>query len=413
MARDGRGGRRAPRGPDAGARAQHRRGRAHARVLREHTYARRQSRWSGSWPATRWRHEDRLPRPLDHFVVGQRPRDELPRARRGSRCARPRCAVPRARRPLVRGPAATCRPRRAGGRSSTSRSTSSHAGSRESSPAPTSSSSARTCRAGWQSPNGRSRSPAERSRFYDIDTPVTLEKLAAGDEEYLSRALVPRFDLYLSFTGGPLLARIEDEYGAAARPAVLLHGRSRGCTGRSRGRRSGCSATWAPTAPTASRRSRRSCWSPPARRARARFVVAGPQYPPETAWPGNVQRFEHLPPAAHPDFYARQRFTLNVTRAGMVEAGYSPSVRLFEAAACGVPDHQRRLGGARRLLRSRPRRSSSPTGPPTSSISSTGLAERARAIGAAARARVVADHSPERRAQELEEHVRALALVAP
>jgi len=31
------------------------------------------------------------------------------------------------------------------------------------------------------------------------------------------------------------------------------------------------------------------------------------------------------------------RFTLNLTRAEMIQAGYSPSVRLFEAAACGVP----------------------------------------------------------------------------
>jgi spore maturation protein CgeB len=36
-------------------------------------------------------------------------------------------------------------------------------------------------------------------------------------------------------------------------------------------------------------------------------------------------------------FYNEQRFTLNLTRAAMVATGYSPSVRLFEAGACGVP----------------------------------------------------------------------------
>ena len=50
--------------------------------------------------------------------------------------------------------------------------------------------------------------------FWDIDTPVTVAKLEAGDEEYLSRQLVPRFDLYLSFTGGALLDRIRSEFGA-------------------------------------------------------------------------------------------------------------------------------------------------------------------------------------------------------
>jgi spore maturation protein CgeB len=69
----------------------------------------------------------------------------------------------------------------------------------------------------------------------------------------------------------------------------------------------------------------------------ADFVVAGPQYPSSIDWPANVRRIEHLPPAEHRAFYNRQRFTLNITRADMIAAGYSPSVRLFEAAACGTP----------------------------------------------------------------------------
>src|SRR5690606_1049926 len=68
-----------------------------------------------------------------------------------------------------------------------------------------------------------------------------------------------------------------------------------------------------------------------------RFVVAGPQYPREIQWPLNVERIEHLPPDKHRGFYNSQRYTLNVTRADMIAAGYSPSVRLFEAAACGIP----------------------------------------------------------------------------
>ena len=76
----------------------------------------------------------------------------------------------------------------------------------------------------------------------------------------------------------------------------------------------------------------------PARRASSlRFVVAGPQYPASIDWPANVERIEHVPPEAHPSFYAESRFTLNVTRADMVRAGHSPSVRLFEATACATP----------------------------------------------------------------------------
>jgi spore maturation protein CgeB len=42
-------------------------------------------------------------------------------------------------------------------------------------------------------------------------------------------------------------------------------------------------------------------------------------------------------PPEHPAFYSSSTLTLNVTRAAMVEMGYCPSGRLFEAAACGTP----------------------------------------------------------------------------
>jgi spore maturation protein CgeB len=50
--------------------------------------------------------------------------------------------------------------------------------------------------------------------FYDIDTPVTLAKLARGETEYLAPSLIPRYRLYLSFTGGPTLERLERDFGS-------------------------------------------------------------------------------------------------------------------------------------------------------------------------------------------------------
>ncbi len=63
-------------------------------------------------------------------------------------------------------------------------------------------------------------------------------------------------------------------------------------------------------------------------------MVAGPQYPASGAWPINVERIEHLPPSDHAAFYSSLGWALNLTRADMRAAGWSPSVRLFEAAAC-------------------------------------------------------------------------------
>ncbi len=173
--------------------------------------------------------------------------------------------------------------------------------------------------------------------FYDIDTPVTLAKLARGDEEYLSRDLIARYDLYLSFSGGPILDRLEREFGSPrARPLYCSFDPDLYFPD--------------PNAPPAWDLGYLGTYSDdrqptldallvqPARELpNNRFVVAGPQYPPGIAWPANVERIEHLPPASHRAFYCRQKWTLNVTRADMIRAGYSPSVRLFEAAACGVP----------------------------------------------------------------------------
>src|SRR4051812_7667201 len=172
--------------------------------------------------------------------------------------------------------------------------------------------------------------------FYDIDTPVTLAALDRGSCEYLTKELVPGFDLYLSFTGGPTLDRIERQLGSPRARAFycLVDADAYAPRDLPRTWDLGYLGTYSDDRqPTLD-----ALLLEPARRTPQRsYVVAGPQYPDDIAWPANVERIDHLPPAEHPGFYNAQRLTLNVTRADMVAAGWSPSVRLFEAAACGVP----------------------------------------------------------------------------
>jgi spore maturation protein CgeB len=240
--------------------------------------------------------------------------------------------------------------------------------------------------------------------FYDIDTPITMASLERGESAYLLPSDIPRFDLYLSFTGGPTLDRLEQHHGARrARPLY-------------------CSfdpASYFP-APAALRwelgymGTYSSDRQPPLERllidvAGARpedaFVVAGASYPSDTLWPSNVERIEHLPPAAHRGFYTAQRFTLNLTRHEMVKVGYSPSVRLFEAAACGTPIISDAWEGldsffvpgrdilvaqttddVLRILRDVPE-------------------EERRAIGERGRSQVLKTHTPQKRAEELERYI--------
>lgn len=176
----------------------------------------------------------------------------------------------------------------------------------------------------------------KRLCFYDIDTPVTLAKLDRGDEEYLARRQIPTFDAYFSFSGGEVLTRLEKQYGA--RKALDLY-----CSvDADRYRNTGEAFQWdlgylGTYSPDRQPTLQKLLIEPARKLPHLRFVVAGPQYPEEIDWPANVERIDHLPPAEHASFYSRQRFTLNVTRADMIAAGWSPSVRLFEAAACGTP----------------------------------------------------------------------------
>jgi spore maturation protein CgeB len=174
------------------------------------------------------------------------------------------------------------------------------------------------------------------SAFYDIDTPVTLADVERETCTYLNRKLIAQYGLYLSFTGGPLLRRIEKAFHSPC--ARVLY----------------CSIDPASYFPEP----QDPCWDigylgtysadrqplleklllEPAKKLKGhRFVVAGPQYPDGIQWPENVSRVAHLPPDQHRTFYNAQRFTLNLTRADMIKAGYSPSIRLFESAACGTP----------------------------------------------------------------------------
>ncbi|MGQ0561181.1 MAG: CgeB family protein [Gemmatimonadota bacterium] len=241
--------------------------------------------------------------------------------------------------------------------------------------------------------------------FYDIDTPVTLAQLHSGTSEYLTAALIPRYELYLSFTGGPTLERIEEEYGSPrARPLY-------------------CSVdpeSYFPE-PALTRwdlaymgtysKDRQPALGElllePARMMpRRRFAIVGPQYPRDIGWPRNVRRSDHLAPAEHRAFYNSQTFTLNVTRAQMIRSGYSPSVRIFEAAACGTPIISDAWAGIETVLR-----------PGTEILVARGaqdiveylqeISEPERnAIANRARAAVLARHTAAHRAAELEAYVR-------
>ena len=241
--------------------------------------------------------------------------------------------------------------------------------------------------------------------FYDIDTPVTLAALEQGNCTYLAPEQIPGYDLYLSITGGPTLGLLEGRYGSPAARALYCS------VDTDAYRPMALNESWdlsylGTYSPDRQPALEKLLIEPARQRPDMRFVVAGPQYPDGIDWPANVERIDHVGPADHPALYAASRWTLNVTRAGMVKAGFSPSVRLFEAAACGTAIISDRWAGIETLFENRKSIMLATAAKDVIRILDTAKPEK---IGAAARQVIAAGHSARHRAAELEAYLREAA----
>ena len=245
-------------------------------------------------------------------------------------------------------------------------------------------------------------SNAARKTFYDLDTPVTLARLYAGEEvPYLLPEGLAGFDLVLSYTGGEALDLLQLRLGA--RHVAPLYG-------------SVDPAAHFPVPPVASFRGdlsylgtyaadrqealQRLLIEPARLLPEKKFIIGGAQYPAGFPWTSNIYFVNHLPPADHPAFFCSSRLTLNITRQPMADLGYCPSGRLFEAAACGVPILSDTWAGLETFFE---------PGLEILTAESTGDAVAAldlsdaelSRIAQAAREKALADHTAEHRASEL------------
>lgn len=239
--------------------------------------------------------------------------------------------------------------------------------------------------------------------FYDLDSPVTLARVRAGEPvPYLSPDRLAGFDLVLSYAGGSALDEIRERLGARRvaplygsvdpdvhRPAPadpLLEG----------------DLSYLGTYAADRQEALDRLFLTPARRLPGHeFVLGGSQYPLEFPWRRNIHYVRHVPPPRHPAFYSSSRFTLNITRGPMLATGHCPSGRLFEAAACGAAIVTDRWSGLEEFF-----------APGAEIVVADGPGDvtralrmdpgKAAAIGAAARRRALAEHTAKRRAEELE-----------
>jgi spore maturation protein CgeB len=240
------------------------------------------------------------------------------------------------------------------------------------------------------------------SVFYDLDTPVTLERLRSGHPvPYLGPGGLAGFDLVLSYTGGSALTELEQRLGA--RRVLPLYGSVDPSVHYPVAAVERYRADLSYLGTYAADRQQalvRLLVQPARRLSHRRFLIGGAQYPAAFPWSENIYFVRHLPPAEHAAFYCSSRLTLNITRAPMAEMGYCPSGRLFEAAACGaavLSDDWPGLTeffdpGAEILL-------TSSTEDAMAALETSD--EELQRIARAARERTLAEHTADRRAAQL------------
>lgn len=237
--------------------------------------------------------------------------------------------------------------------------------------------------------------------FWDVDAPATLERLAANGNDPFGPAL-RRFDLVLTYGGG---TRVTDEY-------------------QQRGARA-CFAIYNAFDPDVhfpvEPNERFVCDLSflgnrlPDREARVEeFFLQAAEYAPSqrfllggSGWgdkplPANVGYLGHVYTADHNAFNCSARAVLNISRDSMARYGFSPATRVFEAAgasACLITDAwegiETFLEPGKEVLVAR-------SGAEVAEILSGLTAERARALGEAARKRVLADHTYTQRGKLVE-----------
>ena len=246
--------------------------------------------------------------------------------------------------------------------------------------------------------------------FYDIDTPITLSWLRKqGGCHYLEGSRIPSYAAYLSFTGGPALQELQERFGSPrALPFYCSVDEQLYAPSPSRAPYA-CDLSYLGTFAADRQPKLMNLLNGAATLLPANdFLVAGPQYPLDTCWQPNVRRMVHLAPPEHPAFYSSARFTLNLTREDMVIAGYSPSVRLFEASACGAailsdawPGLENFLTPGLEVLLPRD------ADEVATILQGTSDEQRTR-MGKWARERILSEHTSTHRAMQFEDIVRSL-----
>ncbi len=243
--------------------------------------------------------------------------------------------------------------------------------------------------------------PGKLVIFWDVDAPATLDRTGRNEGDPF-RKLIPRYDLILTYGGGPPVVEAYEALGA--RRCVPIYNALDPATHfpvPPEPRFSADLAFLGNRLPDREQRVDEFFLRAASAAPQCSFLLAGAGWENKPV-PPNVKYFGHLYTRDHNAFNSSARAVLNVSRESMARYGYSPATRVFEAAgaaACIITDSwqglEMFLEPGREVLVAR-------HGREVAAHVRELTPGRARFMGQSARRRVLAEHTYAHRAEKVE-----------
>jgi spore maturation protein CgeB len=237
--------------------------------------------------------------------------------------------------------------------------------------------------------------------FWDVDAPATLDRMER-DQSDAFRTLVPRYDLVLTYGGGDPVVRAYERFGA--RQCVPIYNALDPSTHfpvPPDPRFAADLGFLGNRLPDREVRVEEFFLRAAAALPRKRFLLGGSGWGDKPI-PSNVRYVGHVYTRDHNAFNCTPTTVLNVNRESMARYGFSPPTRVFEAAGAGACLITDAWEGVELFLEPEREVLVARSGGDVAEIVEALSPEQAARIGGAARQRILAEHTYDHRAAQVE-----------
>jgi spore maturation protein CgeB len=243
--------------------------------------------------------------------------------------------------------------------------------------------------------------PGQSVIYWDVDAPATLDRLTANPSDPL-RALVPRYDAVFTYGGGSAVVKAYCGFGAAS--CVPIYNALDPSTHHPVPPEARFSANLSfigNRLPDREARVEEFFLKPAAALPDRHFRIGGNGWA-DKPMPANVSKLGHVFTRDHNAINCSATAVLNINRDSMARYGASPPTRIFEAAGAGACIITDAWDGIEDFLEPNDEILVAESGDDVAAILRRLDEGRARTIGAAARARILAEHTYARRAEQFD-----------